>query len=273
MSSKQGNAMTRNRRDVLISTISIDILMLKCMQLATWNVQFPNRPFWRLYANFDAGAAVEFEGERIELCPNELVLIAPHTTFRAILERPVRHFYIHFTLGPPHDEMGPLLVTRTMPPDMGDTVHTMAETGRYRPQMLGSILAVIGFGLSQIKPDRWYIAPQDERIRHVQNAMSSRLEHPWTNDELAEHANYSTNALIRRFKQVTGVSPQRWLRQQRINQARILLEHSGMSIDEIAAECGFSDRSHFSRSFSGVVGTGPASYRRDVATYLSGARE
>lgn len=77
---------------------------------------------------------------------------------------------------------------------------------------------------------------------------------------VAAHCNLSRSYFIKAFKQNTGITPYRWLLEYRIDQAKILLRQ-GISIAEIAVRYGFSDQSHFTRVFSGVVGVPPAKWR------------
>ncbi|WP_420996806.1 helix-turn-helix transcriptional regulator [Cupriavidus sp. 30B13] len=77
---------------------------------------------------------------------------------------------------------------------------------------------------------------------------------------VAAHCNLSRSYFIKAFKQNTGVTPYRWLLEHRIEQSKGLLRQ-GIPISEIAARSGFSDQSHFTRIFSGVVGIPPAKWR------------
>jgi AraC family transcriptional regulator len=56
--------------------------------------------------------------------------------------------------------------------------------------------------------------------------------------------------------------PHRWLLARRIERAQELLLHSALSLDRIAAACGFADQSHFSRVFSRQIGIAPSAWRR-----------
>jgi AraC family transcriptional regulator len=62
------------------------------------------------------------------------------------------------------------------------------------------------------------------------------------------------------FKASTGLSPHQFLNRERIQRARLLLAEHRLSLVEIANELGFSDQSHFTRTFHAVVGVTPAQY-------------
>ena len=65
------------------------------------------------------------------------------------------------------------------------------------------------------------------------------------------------------FKVSTGRSPNRWVLEHRIDKAKRLLRQSD-PIAAIAVECGFTDQSHFTRTFTHVVGMPPGLWRRQL---------
>lgn len=67
---------------------------------------------------------------------------------------------------------------------------------------------------------------------------------------------------IRAFERSTGMTPARWVRQHRVEEARALLFGSKLSLAQIAHVCGFSDQSHFTRCFNEATGYTPSAWRR-----------
>jgi AraC-like DNA-binding protein len=80
--------------------------------------------------------------------------------------------------------------------------------------------------------------------------------------ELARACGLSRSHFAREFKTTTGMPPLQWLLTQRIERAKNLLLNPSVPIDLIAHQCGFTDQSHFTRSFSKAVGVTPGSWRR-----------
>jgi AraC family transcriptional activator FtrA len=80
--------------------------------------------------------------------------------------------------------------------------------------------------------------------------------------DLARVAVMSQRTYVRRFGEVTGTSPLRWLISQRIAAARALLETVDAPIEEIGAAVGLGDPAGFRRHFGRVVGASPSAYRR-----------
>jgi AraC-like DNA-binding protein len=81
-------------------------------------------------------------------------------------------------------------------------------------------------------------------------------------EEIASACNLSRSYFIHAFRETTDRTPHQWLLEQRIERARHLLKHTDTSLSEIAIACGFSDQSHFTRTFSQLVGVPPGTWRR-----------
>jgi transcriptional regulator GlxA family with amidase domain len=73
----------------------------------------------------------------------------------------------------------------------------------------------------------------------------------------------------RRFKRATGYTPVHYVQVVRIEEAKQLLERATLTTDEIAAEVGYEDPSHFRRLFKKLVGVTPAQYRQRCRRYGS----
>jgi transcriptional regulator GlxA family with amidase domain len=79
---------------------------------------------------------------------------------------------------------------------------------------------------------------------------------------LAGHARMSVRTFTRRFREETGMSPQRWLATQRLALARRLLESTDVPVDRIAVTAGFGTPASLRAQFRAVIGVAPLTYRR-----------
>ncbi|WP_330461289.1 helix-turn-helix domain-containing protein [Streptomyces sp. NBC_00820] len=89
-----------------------------------------------------------------------------------------------------------------------------------------------------------------------------RLDEPLTLTDLAGHARMSLRTFARRFGDEVGLSPGRWIVQQRVARARHLLESSDLSVDRIAAEVGFATGASLRQHLHASIGVSPQAYRR-----------
>ena len=64
------------------------------------------------------------------------------------------------------------------------------------------------------------------------------------------------------FRRTLGVSPVQFIRRRRVDRACAMLAERGMSVEQVALACGFSDPPYFCRVFKTLLGTTPGRYRR-----------
>ncbi|MGW1547434.1 GlxA family transcriptional regulator [Streptomyces sp. NBC_01320] len=88
------------------------------------------------------------------------------------------------------------------------------------------------------------------------------LHEPLSLAELADRARMSLRTFARRFDEEVGMSPGRWLIQQRVGRARQLLESSDLSVDEIAGQVGFATGTSLRQHLHAAIGVSPLAYRR-----------
>ncbi|MFD7436172.1 GlxA family transcriptional regulator [Streptomyces sp. NPDC059861] len=93
-----------------------------------------------------------------------------------------------------------------------------------------------------------------------------RLGEPLTLSDLAGHARMSLRTFARRFHDEVGVSPGRWLIQQRVARARNLLESSDLPVDSIAGQVGFATGASLRQHLHAAIGVSPQAYRRTFRT-------
>lgn len=101
----------------------------------------------------------------------------------------------------------------------------------------------------------------DSLVTQVLNDMYKTYYRNYTIEDYAKRHNVSVCWLIRRFKQVTGESPNQYLIQIRIRRARELLESSRLNMGEIASVLGYESPLYFSRQFKQLQGVNPKRYR------------
>ncbi|GAA3811527.1 helix-turn-helix domain-containing protein [Streptomyces coacervatus] len=93
-----------------------------------------------------------------------------------------------------------------------------------------------------------------------------RLDEPLTLSDLAAHARMSLRTFARRFNEEVGLSPGRWIVQQRIARARHLLESSDLPVDQIAGQVGFATGASLRQHLHAAIGVSPQAYRRTFQT-------
>ena len=99
-------------------------------------------------------------------------------------------------------------------------------------------------------------------LRRVKERIEASLADRISLDQLAKIAGLSGCHFSRAFRQSVGVPPHRYILSRRIAAAARLIEETNRALIDIALACGFSDHSHFTRSFVRITGETPREYRR-----------
>jgi transcriptional regulator GlxA family with amidase domain len=92
--------------------------------------------------------------------------------------------------------------------------------------------------------------------------LEAHLTEPYNIHTLSAVAATSPRTLLRHFETTHGISPLRYLHQQRISRAKVLLETTYLPIDQVALACGYSDTGSFRRIFKKTTGELPTLYRQ-----------
>ncbi|WP_432735361.1 GlxA family transcriptional regulator [Maridesulfovibrio sp. FT414] len=101
----------------------------------------------------------------------------------------------------------------------------------------------------------------DRSITAVQKWMQDNYRQGAAVEQLADLAGLGVRTFLRRFKRATGMTPNSYLQQLRIEAARHLLEVSSESVDEITELVGYENVSSFRRLFKSRTGLSPREYR------------
>jgi len=102
--------------------------------------------------------------------------------------------------------------------------------------------------------------PHDKKqIQGVRDLLINNLDTPPSLKELARSAGMSHPKLNRCFKQVYGMTVFQYLRLERLNKAKNMLQKDGYSVTETALEVGYDSVSHFSQAYKRQFGTSPSS--------------
>ncbi len=83
-------------------------------------------------------------------------------------------------------------------------------------------------------------------------------------EELASMMFTNRNTLSKAFNQELNCSVFRWLRLQRMEQAKKFLKETHCSIQEISALVGYEEPANFSTTFRSICGISPKKYRNYV---------
>jgi len=108
------------------------------------------------------------------------------------------------------------------------------------------------------------IRRSDTNSKHInvcKEYIYSHIKERITIEDLADTLGVSASYLSRLFKKETGDSVSVYIRRQKIELAKNLLQYSDYSMIDIANRLSFSSQSHFIQQFREIVGMTPKKYR------------
>lgn len=102
----------------------------------------------------------------------------------------------------------------------------------------------------------------DKAILDLQQEMEEYPGKDWTVRFMASQLNLSERTFIRKFKAATGQAPASYVKNLRIQAAKMLLENTRLPVAEVGWRVGYRDPSAFSRIFQKLTGTQAGEFRR-----------
>ena len=287
----------RLRRDARLNGISVQVLASIRQEIKpdNWRFSFCS-PFWRLYYHHSDGASIKFQGAKIPIPNGRAFLIPAHLEFFAETEVPLRQDYLHFEVfgfSPAiHCQLYPKPIcisensaissladqwSRSIRNSCGDpSTERMEEerevnAGDIVEYFLAASLA--NFSLASISSEF------DEGQRSVCAVHSGASNRIWPAVEkiesdlsvnhdlqiLSESCHLSQAQFIRVFTAAMGMTPTKYKINRRLQVACQMLAKSESSIEKIASDLGFTDRSHFVRSFETQYTMSPTTYRKQFS--------
>jgi AraC-like DNA-binding protein len=101
----------------------------------------------------------------------------------------------------------------------------------------------------------------NRRLLRARDAMDRAYADPLDVQAVASVAFLSPAHFSRRFRDVFGETPHRYLQRRRVERAMFLLRETDRSITDICFDVGFTSLGTFSRTFRDIVGEAPSDYR------------
>jgi transcriptional regulator GlxA family with amidase domain len=108
------------------------------------------------------------------------------------------------------------------------------------------------------------LEPKSDRIQKALTYARENLSSPLSVEDLAEVARLSPRQFSRAFKSETGQSPAKAIENLRLEAARLMMEQSRHTIDQVADQTGFVDRRRMREAFLRGFGQPPQAIRRNA---------
>lgn len=143
-----------------------------------------------------------------------------------------------------------------------DELSTPTKHAAYAESLVGSIIANL-LDLQEGETDDQANARLTQaQMNKLISVVNTRADYRMTVSEMAETVGLSESWFANVFKQTTGKTPLQWQLSRRVGLAQNMLAESDLSVAAIAAQLGFSDQAHLTKTFRQVAGETPAAWRR-----------
>ncbi|RKH12982.1 AraC family transcriptional regulator [Corallococcus sp. CA053C] len=110
----------------------------------------------------------------------------------------------------------------------------------------------------------WFGALRDPQIGRALSLIHESPEQPWTVESLAARVALSRAAFARRFGELVGEPPLKYLTRWRMSLAAKILKTTRESVDEVATRVGYDSTTGFGKAFQRHLRVSPGRYRMDA---------
>jgi len=272
--------------------LPVIVKTLERIQDKTWSME-PN-----IHKNYEMvymkkGFAVfEISGQKVELGPNDIVIIKPLQYHKFTVKTETCEFIVlNFTFEnringeysqiPMEDflnfvsskETGPYITLKVSPKNeivvLMNRILKERESSEPGSEFLNYLLIMELFVLlSRALKMEWEnsIKTKSPKLKELIgiaiNYIHNNFERDLSLGDIAKFVFLSPSYFTRAFKEETGMSPINYLLKVRIERAKELLADTSLKISDIALNVGFSNQQRFNEMFKKYTGVTPLQYRK-----------
>lgn len=253
-----------------------DLTLHFCRYEGGVDIQFPAMSGYRQPLCLTGTGGISFSGRDIELSNNRSGIIPPGTAFRAnyngdyaqlvleMNERVVGRKLELLDVDPATLPIGSSLDVRRTPflrrvalqlaNQFNNAAHSSALAIVELSQALTYAFLAENVALASVATSSTHSAAR------LEDYIRAHWAEPLTVEAVAEACGMSVRSVFLRFKQRYGLTPNAYIRQVRLEQAKRLLEQDLVSVSvlDVALKCGFSSFGHFARRYRDAFGELPS---------------
>ena len=230
------------------------------------------QPDYQLVLVHTGSARVTVDGIPREIPAGHVGLLRPGATefFAFARDRQTRHSWIAAAPGYLDDELCQLLDGATPCLPLSATMQTCVGLGRDvaaidGPERWPVLAAVAKAALALYVAEATHAAAahsaEHPALARAREIARRRAAEGIGVSELAREVGLSMEHLVRLFRRQTGMTPGALLREERLSHGMHLLQHTGLSVAEVARRSGFASPHHFARSVRAATGMTPSELR------------
>ncbi|WP_211749396.1 AraC family transcriptional regulator [Paenibacillus sp. Marseille-Q4541] len=209
--------------------------------------------------------------------PGQLVLLPAGTkqSYSTISDRPFLKYWCHFSATVGDSDVFSWLDVPICYDAMDQEVlkmlfedltkshnhHSVSARLKEKSVMFDLLSRILEHQIPQIHPDK---RGERSRLTAIQEYIRDHLHEEVTLEQMASVLHLHPNYFIKYFKKHFGVPPLKYLSLKRMEEAKLLLRTTSLSVKEIADATGFDTANYFSKTFRKEVGYSPSEYRSNM---------
>lgn len=233
-----------------------------------WSWAPPPLPDYDLWYVLDGDGEVQLDGRRYRACAQHCFLFQPGARIVARHDprRRLRVFAVHFAVvgvaatdwPPPVQPIREAVLFGAL------ARHAEVAWRQGDPARATSLVAemVLYLCAAAHHPP---VSVTDSRVAGILDAVREDPSRHWSVSELARRAGLSRAQFARRLTAATGLAPERFLIQCRLDRAQQLLAETDLTVSQIADALGYRDVYYFSRQFARATGRTASAFRQALS--------
>jgi AraC-like DNA-binding protein len=243
-----------------VEGVALDVFQCVFTEVRNWGRPALRNTFWRCYLPVSGDAKVCSTKKTWQLREKQGIVIPPECPVWGEATSPFVLYFAHFncSMRVSHPTPATFAVDENI-----RTALDQAVAGHDSLSFKTQMLLLVSDAIASVPVIKLRPPSTNQKIRQAYHLMKENLNRKLKNEQIARHLRVSEASLLRLFRETVGSSPQKEHLRLRLNHAAELLQNTSQSIEQIAAECGFWDRNHFTRVFTREWKTPPARYRNE----------
>lgn len=143
-------------------------------------------------------------------------------------------------------------------------VEMQLNNKNYHPlEIVGKLYRLLGLLCEHCIDTNNSYTNKSENFDNVINYINLNFQKNISSSIISKQFGYDESYFCRKFKKITGITVTNYIKTQRLEHARRLLEKTEESIRHIAISCGFIDAAYFTNCFKSIYKIAPTKYRNN----------
>ncbi len=216
------------------------------------------------------------DGKEYICYPGDVLLLAPDTMLSVRCDEPSDQYYCHFTIGMGEEyELVGDFSEHRLPENCRGLAELYREhfelSNKEESPLISSVSMIFKLFIiellraepkNRVSFESLTQQGKPKALFEILHTIHERLTEQITVESLAEAAGFHPSYFSRYFKRYMGVSPVRYISEQKMNLAKHLISTTEKPLGEIALSLGFPDQFTFSKKFKDRFGVSPSEFRK-----------